>query len=70
MKNKNKRLSHSQGDARGKRPQRNTLRTLKEYPIKVIVELKSVEAIKNIHIAQMLTYLKAKNLKSWTVDQF
>ena len=30
---------------------------------KVIVELKSVKAIKNIHIAQVLTYLKAENLK-------
>ena len=30
---------------------------------KVIVELKCVEAIKNIHIAQVLTYLRAENLK-------
>jgi hypothetical protein len=40
------------------RPQRNTLRTLKEYPFKDIVE-----AIKGIHIAQVLTYLKAENLR-------
>jgi GxxExxY protein len=30
---------------------------------KVIVELKCVETFKNIHIAQVLTYLKAENLK-------
>ena len=30
---------------------------------KVIVELKCVEAIKGIHIAQVLTYLKAENLR-------
>jgi len=36
----------------------------------VIVELKGVEAKKRIHIAQMLTNLKAENLKSWTVNQF
>jgi GxxExxY protein len=30
---------------------------------KVVVELKCVEAIKNIHIAQVLTYLKAENLR-------
>jgi GxxExxY protein len=30
---------------------------------KVIVELKCVEAIKSIHIAQVLTYLKAENIK-------
>jgi GxxExxY protein len=30
---------------------------------KVIVELKCVEALKNIHIAQVLTYLKAENLR-------
>jgi GxxExxY protein len=30
---------------------------------KVIVELKCVEAIKSIHIAQVLTYLKAENLR-------
>ena len=30
---------------------------------KVIVELKCVEMIKNIHLAQVLTYLKAENLK-------
>ncbi len=43
-----------------------------EYLIenKVIVELKCVEAIKNIHISQVMTYLKAENLQSWTIDQF
>jgi len=30
---------------------------------KVIVELKCVEAINNIHIAQVLTYLKAEEKK-------
>ena len=30
---------------------------------KVIVELKCVEAIKGIHVAQVLTYLKAENLR-------
>ena len=30
---------------------------------KVIVELKCVEAVNRIHIAQVLTYLKAENLK-------
>ena len=30
---------------------------------KVIVELKCVEAIKNIHIAQVMTYLKAEKLR-------
>ena len=30
---------------------------------KVIVELKCVEALKGIHIAQVLTYLKAENLR-------
>lgn len=30
---------------------------------KVIVEIKSVEALANIHTAQLLTYLKLKNLK-------
>ena len=30
---------------------------------KVIVELKCIEAIKNIHIAQVLTYLRAERLK-------
>ena len=30
---------------------------------KIIVELKCVEAIKNIHIAQLLTYLKAEKLR-------
>ena len=30
---------------------------------KVIVELKCIEAIKGIHIAQILTYLKAENLR-------
>jgi GxxExxY protein len=30
---------------------------------KVIFELKCVESIKGIHIAQVLTYLKAENLK-------
>ena len=30
---------------------------------KVIVELKCVEAIKSIHITQVLTYLKAENLR-------
>ena len=30
---------------------------------KVIVELKCVEAIKGIHIAQVLTYLKAENIR-------
>jgi len=30
---------------------------------KVIVELKCVESLKNIHIAQVLTYLKAENLR-------
>ena len=29
----------------------------------MIVELNCVEAIKNIHIAQVLTYLKAENLR-------
>jgi hypothetical protein len=36
----------------------------------VIVELKGVEAIKSILIAQMLAYLKAEYLESRTVDQF
>jgi len=30
---------------------------------KVIVELKCVEAIKGIHVAQVLTYLKAEDLR-------
>ena len=30
---------------------------------KVIVELKCIEAIKNIHIAQVLTYLRAERLR-------
>jgi hypothetical protein len=30
--------NHSQGDAHGKRPQRDTLRTHKEYPFKDITE--------------------------------
>ena len=30
---------------------------------KVIVELKCVEAIKNIHISQVMTYLKAEKLR-------
>jgi GxxExxY protein len=30
---------------------------------KMIIELKCVEAIKGIHIAQVLTYLKAENLR-------
>ena len=29
----------------------------------MIVDLKCVEALKGIHIAQVLTYLKAENLK-------
>ena len=29
----------------------------------MIVELKCIEAIKGIHIAQVLTYLKAENLR-------
>jgi GxxExxY protein len=30
---------------------------------KVIIEIKSVEALANIHTAQLLTYLKLKDLK-------
>ena len=30
---------------------------------KVIIEIKSVEALANIHTAQLLTYLRLKNLK-------
>ena len=37
---------------------------------KVIVELKYVEAIKGIHIAQLLTYLKAENIKVGLVINF
>ena len=37
---------------------------------KVIVELKCVEAIKNIHIAQVMTYLKAENLRVGVLINF
>jgi GxxExxY protein len=37
---------------------------------KIIVELKCVEAIKGIHIAQLLTYLRAENLRVGLVINF
>ena len=37
---------------------------------KVIVELKSVESISNLHIAQLLTYLKLSKLKLGLIINF
>ena len=70
-------------------PQRNALRTLKEYYFKDITEkiiscamevnsspgpglLENlyIEAIKGIHIAQMLTYLKAENPRGGLLINF
>ena len=51
------------------RPQRNTLRTLKEYPFKDITE-KIISYALKIHIAQVLTYLKAENIRVGLVVNF
>ena len=37
---------------------------------KVIIELKSVESISNLHIAQLLTYLKLSKLKLGLIINF
>ena len=52
------------------RPQRNTLRTLKEYPFKDITE-KIISCALEIHSYRSVADLsKGREYKSWTSNQF